>query len=521
MYQIEINILPEKDRPDFLKERFLNTIGIKEEDLTYFMVVKKSLDSRKKSKISWIYRINFSTKRPIRNIEKYGIKEIEGRKSSYNINRLTTGKKVLVVGMGPAGIFCSLFLALSGFDVTIIERGKEVSERILDVDRFFKKGILDEDSNIQFGEGGAGTFSDGKLTARTRYDFYDFIIKELIEAGAPEEIGYLYKPHIGTNILRKVVVNLREKLINLGVSINFKEKFIKPILNKDRQIIKALTDKREIDCDIIVIATGNGARDVYENLYKEGVILEPKGFAYGFRIELRQKIINKNQYGYKAPFLPPADFFMKTYFEEINGSVYTFCMCPGGYVIPASSELGGLCINGMSNYERDGNFGNAGLVISISPKEWNNTIFGGIMLQKELERKCFKAGGGKYKAPFCTVIDFFERKIRTEKIDSSYVRGLTPYPLWEIYEDKYKFFRGALEVFEKKLKGILSPEAILIAPETRTSSPVRIRRDENLMSVNTKFLFPCGEGSGYSGGIISSAADGINVARSIIKLLGR
>lgn len=309
--------------------------------------------------------------------------------------------------------------------------------------------------------------------------------------------------------------------MKLGVEIAFNEKFIKPVVNKERVVISALTNKREILCDALVLATGNSCRDIYQKLFDEGVFLEPKGFAIGFRIELPQKIINKSQYGRKSYLLPPADFFLSRYFNDIKGSVYTFCMCPGGVVIPASSEKQGLVLNGMSNYKRDGFFGNAGLVISLSPKDWNNTLFGGIILQKELEMKCYKAGNEKYKAPFCTTVDFVERKIKTDRVESSYPRGLVSYPLWEIYEERYDFFRTAIIDFDKKLRGILSDKTILIAPETRTSAPVRIRRDENLMSVNTKFLFPCGEGAGYSGGIISSAVDGVKVAEKIINILGR
>lgn len=526
MFQIEIKIPPGKDQIKFIKDKFFNITGLKEEDLTNFVIIKKSLDSRNKSSINWVYRIRFDSKKAIKDLEKKKITRVELTEEKKSINLIKKSKnnrkKIVVAGMGPAGIFCSLFLALNNFDVILIERGKPVEERIKDVDIFFKSGFLNEDSNIQFGEGGAGTFSDGKLTARTRYEFYDFIIKELISAGAPEEIAYLYKPHIGTDRLRDVVINLRKKLINNGVSISFGEKLIKPIISKkDRVVVSVLTNQREISCDALVVATGNACRDLYEKLYEEGIFLEPKGFAIGFRIELPQKIINHNQYGKKSFLLPPADFFLSRYFNEIKGSVYTFCMCPGGVVIPASSEMGGLVLNGMSNYNRDGFFGNSGLVISISPREWNNTVFGGIILQKEVETMCFRAGNERYSAPFCTTLDFVERKIRTFHINSSYPLGLTPYPLWEIFEKKYDFFKNALLHFNKKFKGIISDEVILMAPETRTSSPVRITRDENFMSINTKFLFPCGEGAGYSGGIISSAVDGVRTAEKIINILGR
>ncbi len=520
MYQIEINIPPEKDTPQHVKRTFLSVLQISEKELTYYQIEKKSLDARNKSSIKWIYRINFKTKKPIPTDVLVAIKKIE-EKNKYIPLKIKGRKKTIIVGMGPAGIFCGLFLAIHGYSVTIIERGKGLDERVTDVENFFQHGLLQEDSNIQFGEGGAGTFSDGKLTARTRYEFYDFIINEFIKAGAPQEIAYLNKPHIGTNLLKIILKNLRNKLLELSVNICFQEKFIAPIFDKDRKVIGIKTNKRELSCDYLVLALGNSARDTFEKLYKENIIIEPKGFAIGFRLELPQKIINGNQHGSKAKYLPPAELFLSKYFDKIKGSVYTFCMCPGGFVIPASSEKDQLVLNGMSNYERDGRFGNAGLVVSVSPKEWNNEVFGGIMLQQEIEKKCYVAGGDGYKAPFCTTMDFVERKIRKDKTESSYPRGLTAYPLWELYTDKYMFFKEALIDFEKKFKGIISHEAHIIAPETRTSSAVRIKRDENYMALNTKNLFVCGEGAGYAGGIISSAADGINVARTIIKLSGR
>ncbi|MCX7990832.1 MAG: NAD(P)/FAD-dependent oxidoreductase [Proteobacteria bacterium] len=524
MFQIEIKVPPEKDNLEFIKERLRNITGLKKDEITFFSIEKKSLDSRNKSSVHWIYRINFSASKVIRDTEGLNIKKVSDSKADYK-PKITISqrkeKKVVVAGMGPAGIFCSLILALNNFEVLLIERGKAVEERVKDVEIFFKKGILNEESNIQFGEGGAGTFSDGKLTARTRYEFYDFIIKELISAGAPEEISYLYKPHIGTDKLRQVVTNLRKRLISLGVKISFNEKLIKPVINKERKVVSALTNERDIPCDALVLATGNASRDLYKGLFDENVLLEPKGFAMGFRIELSQKSIDKNQYGKKSYLLPPADFFLSRYFNEIKGSIYSFCMCPGGTIIPASSEKGGLVLNGMSNYKRDGHYGNAGLVISVSPKDWNNTLFGGIILQKEIEMKCYNAGKGGYRAPFCTTVDFVEKRIRTDNAPSSYPRGLTAYPLWEIYEDKYDFFKTALSDFDKKIKGIISDSTILIAPETRTSSPIRIKRDQNFMSVNTQFLFPCGEGAGYAGGIISSAVDGVKVAEKIIDILGR
>jgi len=517
MYQTDLS-LPVTEKQS-VAEALAKKLAIPQREISSFKIVKKSLDARQKSCIRWIYRVHFETSVDISRLNLADVIKVDlDSTPTLLFHKISSKKKVVVVGMGPAGIFCALSLALSGINCTIIERGKAIEKRVKDVEHFFKTRQLDEESNIQFGEGGAGTFSDGKLTARTKHPYYHFVIEEFINAGAPEEIAYLAKPHIGTDRLRKVVINLRKKLLALGVEIKFEER-LENLLLEDGMVKGVVTSKDKIDADFVVLATGYSARDTLRMLFKRGVYIEAKGFAMGYRLELPQRMINLAMYGKSHQILPPAEFFFTKYFPAENFSVYTFCMCPGGVVVPACSSKNQLVLNGMSYYKRDGNFGNAAIVVSYNPNLWHNEKLGGLLLQEMIERQAFVSGGDNYDAPAATVSDFVNKKIvHTKAIKTSYPFNLKPYPVWEFYSDKYVYFKEALLEFGKRLKGLLSDEALLIAPETRTSAPYRITRDENLMSVNVKNLFPCGEGAGYSGGIITSAIDGLKVAEKIKEL---
>lgn len=487
-------------------------LNISEEYIQDVAIEKKSLDARNKKDIKWFYRVRFNCIKPL----KIPAKKIIPETVPSIILKGLQNKKIAVIGMGPCGIFSALRLAMSGAKCIIIERGSKIEERIKDVKTFFKTRQLNEESNIQFGEGGAGTFSDGKLTTRTKSPYHVFIFDELIKAGAPEEIRYLSNPHIGTDKLRIVIKNIRDKLLSMGVEIYFNEKFEKLILDNDRKVKGLITSKREIFCDYVILATGYSSRDTYENLFKQEVFMEPKGFAMGFRMELPQKKIDKIQYGYISKTLPPAEFFLNTYFKDHSLSVYTFCMCPGGIIVPACSKKGFLVLNGMSYYKRSGFFGNSAVVISLNPEVWNKSTFGGMELQKKIEQQTFVAGGSDYTAPAVTTKDFIEEKVSSSLRKSSYPFGIKPYPIWEIFKEWKDFFKMALLDFDKKMKGIISDDVLLLASETRTSTPIRITRGENGMSINTKNLFPCGEGAGYAGGIVTSAADGLRIVEKII-----
>ncbi len=488
-------------------------LGIPQKSIKNISIEKKSLDARDKTNIRWFYRIFFDCEAKIKN--KKLVKSVNIEKPPQIILKGLNNTKVIIVGMGPAGIFSTLRLALSGAKCTIIERGKKIEDRIKDVKTFFNTRVLDEESNIQFGEGGAGTFSDGKLTTRTKNPYHNFILDELIKAGAPEEIRYISNPHIGTDRLRKVIINLRKKLLELGVEILYSERFEKLIIGKERTVEGIITSKRELLCDALILATGYSARDTYESLYSQGVYMEPKGFAMGYRIELPQKIINLIQYGKNSSKLPPAEFYLNAHFKNTEVSVYTFCMCPGGIIVPACSKKGFLVLNGMSYYKRDGKFGNAAVVISLKPEIWNNKVFGGIELQKHIEEEAFKAGGGDYTAPAITAIDFINETVKIPLCETTYPFGTKPYPVWEFYNNWKHYFKRALQIFDSKMKGIISENTLIIAPETRTSTAVRITRGADGMSINTKNLYPSGEGAGYAGGIITSATDGLIIAEKI------
>ncbi len=518
MYQIDLFVpVNQQVSP---KELLAQKLDIAPAEITHLKVIKKSLDARDKKNIHWIYRISFETGKFNENFKKYNVISVNEDNTEQKLTFMPVKKRrsVTVIGMGPAGIFCALSLAASGIDCTIVERGSSIEKRVKDVNQFLKDRLLNEESNIQFGEGGAGTFSDGKLTARTKHPYYSFVIDAFIKAGAPEEIGYLSKPHIGTDRLRKVIINLRKRLIELGVKIGFEEK-LENLIVKDGIVKGVVTNKREIKSDFVVLAIGYSAADTLKSLMREGLYVEPKGFAMGYRLEIPQVLINTSMYGKNSMGLPPAEFFFTKYFPEGGFSVYTFCMCPGGMVVPACSTTGRLVLNGMSKYKRDGVFGNAAIVISYNPKLWHNEITGGLSLQEKFEREAFVAGGGNYDAPCATVMDFVnKRNSFSGRLNSSYPFSLKTYPIWEFYSENYVYFKQALLEFGKKIKGLISNECLLIAPETRTSSPYRITRDENFMSVSLRNLFPCGEGAGYSGGIITSAIDGLKVAEKIKSL---
>ncbi|MCX7769768.1 MAG: NAD(P)/FAD-dependent oxidoreductase [Proteobacteria bacterium] len=475
-------------------------------------IEKKSLDARKKKDIKWFYRVNFECTKTL----KRGVKRVIPEKVPSLIIKGLQNKKVVIVGMGPCGIFACLRLAMNGAKCIIIERGSKIEERIRDVKTFFTTRTLNEESNIQFGEGGAGTFSDGKLTTRTKSPYHSFVFDEFIKAGAPEEIRYLSNPHIGTDKLRVVIKNLRNKLLSLGVEIYFNERFEKLILDKDRNVRGIITSTREIFCDSVILATGYSARDTYEILYEQGVFMEPKGFAMGFRMELPQKKIDEIQYGKVSKSLPPAEFFLNCHFKDKGLSVYTFCMCPGGIIVPACSKKGFLVLNGMSYYKRSGFFGNSAVVISLNPEIWGKSIFGGLELQKKVELDSFVAGGRDYTAPAVTTKDFIEERVSTSLRKASYPFGVKPFPIWEIFKEWKDFFKKAIIDFDRKMKGIISEDVLLLASETRTSTPIRIKRGEDGMSVNTKNLYPCGEGAGYAGGIVTSAVDGLKIVEKII-----
>jgi uncharacterized FAD-dependent dehydrogenase len=417
--------------------------------------------------------------------------------------------------MGPAGLFASLRLVERGVKPIILERGKAVEERIADVMSFWNHGLLDVESNVQFGEGGAGTFSDGKLTTRVRDPNAGYVLEKLVSFGAPPEIRFLAKPHVGTDRLRKVLVNLRRHLLTSGADIRFCTRLTDLVIQDGQVRGVLLSSGEEIPCDAVVLAPGNSARDTFDMLHRRGVALAAKPFAVGLRVEHPQELINRIQYGPQPnPHLPPADYAL-TYTAADGRAVYSFCMCPGGVVMAGSSEEGGVVTNGMSDYGRNAANANSALVVSVTPADFPGTgPLAGVEFQRQLEGRAFDAGGRDYRAPAQNLLAFMGRG--NGPLGASYrpgvvaadLRPLLPPPLVSTLLE-------GLNSFDRKMRGYISSEATLTAVETRTSSPVRIVRGDDRQSLSTGGLYPAGEGAGYAGGIMSSSLDGIGVADAI------
>lgn len=475
-------------------------------------ILKKSLDARDKNNIRFVYSIEVSD-RPERP-EKRQLSRLPASRRPEN--------PVLVVGSGPAGLFCAIRLLDRGVPVTLIERGPCVEERARKIAAFSTGGGLDPEGNVQFGEGGAGTFSDGKLNTGTHGGFNKEVLETFASFGAPEEILWLNKPHIGSDNLKKVVVRMREYIENHGGRVVFNAK-LTDVVPRDGKIDAAVIsegkngEKREIPVSALVLAVGHSARDTFEMLLSRGVAMERKDFAVGVRIEHLQSEIGRAQYGEGYSLLPPADYKLVSHASE--RAAFTFCMCPGGYVMPAASEEGGVVTNGMSNYARDGINADSALVVQVRSSDFpGESPLSGMAFQRELERAAFAAGGGKYGAPVQLVGDFLRDR------ESSAFRSVSPtYPVPPAFADLravlppfvVSAIKAALPDMDRRLRGFACPDAVLTAVESRTSSPVRILRGEDLQSVSLGRLYPAGEGAGYAGGITSSAADGLRVAEMI------
>ncbi|WP_291632781.1 NAD(P)/FAD-dependent oxidoreductase [Clostridium sp.] len=511
---------------DDLKIKVTKTMKISESEIKDFRIAKESIDARKKNNIKFNYAVLIKTDNETKIVSRVNNKDVKIEEVRYDaefeFGTKEANHRPIIVGMGPAGMFAGLLMAQKGYKPLIIERGEKVENRTKTINKFWTRAVLNTESNVQFGEGGAGTFSDGKLTTRIKDNRCDYILEEFVKAGAPDEILYMGKPHIGTDILKEVVKNIRETIIKLGGEVRFNSKLC-DIKIKDEKIKSVIVNGEEIPCDNIVLAIGHSSRDTYEMLYKKGIFMSSKPFAVGVRIEHPQDMINENQYGKYAnhPKLKGADYKLTYKSEKLGRAVYSFCMCPGGSVVAAASEQGFLAINGMSEHKRDKQNGNSAIVVSVGPKDFaSDNPLAGIEFQRHYESLAYTLGGSNYNAPVQLVGDFLKGRVSSEigSVKPSYTPG---YKFADITKCLPSYvtdaIKEALPKFEYKINGFAREDAILTGIETRTSAPVRIDRNEKLQSISLAGLYPAGEGAGYAGGIISAAVDGLKAAESIMK----
>lgn len=525
------------EQESLLPKKVAEILRVDKQDILSTRIVRQSIDARKKPEIFYTYSLDVEVKNEGKILAKFKGKEnLVSKSDTVRYRFPAQGGKVqshrpVIIGMGPAGLFCGYFLALHGYQPILLERGKAVEERKKDVEQFWETGILNVNSNVQFGEGGAGTFSDGKLNTlvKDKDGRNTAVLETFVKFGAKESICYEAKPHIGTDALMHVVKGMREEIIRLGGEVRF-ESCVTDICIEDNHVTGVVINGIEtLECEQLVLAIGHSARDTFDMLYQKRIPMEAKSFAVGLRVEHPQEMINESQYGMKNPgSLGAAPY--KLVAKARNGrGVYSFCMCPGGYVVNASSEEGCTAVNGMSYSGRDGQNANSAVIVSVTPEDFgSNHPLAGIAFQRELERKAFELGAGKIP-----VQRYGELKgiVESEKGETGKGLDVAEENMQEIRpQTKGQFvwadvsrilpkacneaFVDGMESFGRQIKGFNRPDACLLGVESRTSSPVRIHRDESLQS-EIRGLYPCGEGAGYAGGITSAAMDGLRIAEVI------
>lgn len=541
--QIKINIEPDRPRSEeevrrILGKKITKILKVKESDISKTLIVKHSIDARKKPELFDVFVVDVELAAPgeekvvkrcgDRNVsvshrDKYDFFRGEGDSDSGK------DKRILIIGSGPAGLFCGYELAVNGYKPVILERGADIDTRTRMVSGFWSGEALDPETNVQFGEGGAGTFSDGKLNTvvKDKEGRGERVLDIFTQHGAPENIKYESKPHIGTDVLQRVVKNIRNRFCNAGGEIHFETKATGFELDDKGRISAVIAGEKRFECDYCVLAIGHSARDTFEVLHDLGISMQPKPFAVGFRVEHPQKLINRSQYGIQeAPALPAAPYKLTATTREGRG-VYSFCMCPGGYVVNASSEEGHLAVNGMSYNARDGKNANSAIIITVDPADFGSEdVLAGVKFQRRLEQKAYELANGRipveYYKDFKSAVTSSDETCFTDTDfpDESFapqMKGACKFAaVHEILPQELNLaFVEGMESFGRMIRGYNDGRALISGVESRTSSPVRINRDKECVSENVGNLYPCGEGAGYAGGIMSAAMDGIRIAQMI------
>lgn len=521
--QIKISI---DDPIEKVKELVLKRLNLREEELLEYRIYKQSIDARRRGKLDFVYTVDIAVKNEEAILKRQFSNVVKAPELTYVYPEM--GDKVMtyrpvVVGFGPAGMFAALILAEKGYCPIVLERGGAVEDRVKSIEEFWEHGKLDPNSNVQFGEGGAGTFSDGKLTTRVKDLRGRKVLEALVEAGAPEDILYMAHPHVGTDLLRGIVKNIREKIIALGGEVRFNTQVIDFII-EDNQIKGVKVKGGDIiESEHVIVAIGHSARDTFYHLYDRGVRFTAKPFAVGVRVEHPQTLIDKAQYKEFAGHekLGAAEYRL-THTASNGRGVYTFCMCPGGLVVPSSSEKGRLVTNGMSEHARDQENANSALLVQVFPEDFGSEHpLAGVEFQRRLEEKAFGMGGSNYVAPAQLVGDFLKGQASKKlgSVKPSYALGVKLTNLNKLLPDYItEAMREGLQAFDRKLKGFGKPDAVMTGVESRSSSPVRMDRDaDTLQSLSVKGVYPSGEGAGFAGGIVSAGIDGIKCAEAVIR----
>ena len=517
-----------------LRKTIATKLKIPLEQIKVARVVKESLDARKKTNMHFVLQVEFETDKilseplfaQVRLLSKSRLK-IDKPISLQMKNTVKPQTPTVVVGAGPAGLFAALALAEANIPTVLLERGKPVETRMRDIGQLRSHGVLDPESNVCFGEGGAGAYTDGKLYTRVKHPYVSWVMSRFVEFGAPEDILIKAHPHLGTDKLIRIVKRMREHLVKLGVQVRFQSRLERLLLRKNRVVGLRLSSGEEIATNRVILGIGHSARDTLAQLVKDGVHMEAKSFAVGVRVEHPQALINLNQFGSEIPPTPlkAAAYHLTYQHLDANGSkrgVYSFCMCPGGFIVPSPTEASLMAVNGMSNANRSTAYANSGVVTQIEPEMllrvgYQHSALMGIDFQRDLEQKTFEATNQPYAAPAMRVTDFVDKRSRGTLAPTHFRPAAEPKDLWEFLP------RWVLEplslgfqTFNRKIKGYVSSEANLLAVESRTSSPVRICRKEDMQSTSTLGLYPVGEGAGYAGGIVSAAVDGLKAVESML-----